>query len=521
MSEASNTKLTNFLTSRQFIFVLLGVFVVLILLYLGGFSILPTPIMMEYQNRNCQAVINLGSIYTKFYPSHLIEENTSNAVQECAIYTLARKEEADKSWQDSNNAFLVYSLTYPAGLFVDEVHEHNGVVLTGLAGDEIDQKMFSEAEINLKIVLEKYGDTTAAAGAKTQMLQLYQTWGSDLRASGNFADSIKIFTRLKSWANSINDSQDARNAQLEIAKTNLTWALVLQSSEQFEEAKSKLDEVINSDPNPSDDYGPAAQAKAGLVELYNQWGDYLIKGEDFAGAINRYKTAISLNGTNSSTNSTDKIASGYQKWAIDMSNKEEFISALNQIELAKQNAASDEIKKLINVTQAKIITDFSNSDGDQAQKAMADAKIIVCEQHTQPDLPIFGLDNQKILLGIYGVDADLPDSVAANTPGSLHYIACVEEVSKKIGSQQYPVASGVFNSSAGPGTVVVTYYRIRYDWKVMLRDIKTGDEYLDTTIFGGAPPSLSIDQIDLNTINYYGSKPDVSDLVKWYQSVLQ
>jgi len=507
---------------RLFIIMIVAVVIILGIGYVSGYFILPGLIKSAYQNKNCESVLSREDIYTSIYPSIITNKALVDPVRECAIYTLALANEDRRAWHDSYNTFNVYAQTYPDGLFILEAHEHSAVVLTSLAKDAMAHKKYAETMGNLNLISVDYNDTKVATDAANLIPEVYTAWGIDLRNSGDFVGAEKIFNEFNAWAQSGNKTENVNSAQHELAQTYLAWGLDLQSQKEFEDAKSKLDIAISSDPEPQSNSGPAAQAKASQVKLYTQWGDYLIEQKDFANAMGYYATAAKLSESENPASASDIIASGYIQWASGLTVQEDYFGALVLLDFAQASVATDLTKTSVDTARSDLYLAFSKSSSEQAQKAMMDAVKIVCEHHTQPSLPIFGLDSENVLAGIYGVDESLPENVAATTPSSLHYVACVEEDSKIASTTTYPISTRAFNPNASPGVVNVQFVRTQYLWNIILRETGTGKEIEATLIEGDDPPPIPANYFDhIRNPFYFGPKPDVVILADWLLTVMK
>ena len=506
--------------NRVFIILIIMGVVLLGIGYGGGYFVLPSLVKSAYQAKNCDNALSRHDLYRSIYPFANEENEMTDLIRECAVYTLATTNEAAEAWRDSYNTFSVYSETYPQGLFTSEVYEHSALVLMGMVNEAVEQKDYSIASNNLNFILENYGDAETVADAEKLKSDLRVELGANLRETGDFVGAEQIFKEINMQAQDNNRTEDVRASQLELAKTYLGWGLELISQENFVEAKAKLDTAMSTDPDPSSSSGPAAQAKASQVDLYTQWGDYLIEQKDFANAMERYKTAATLSGSDDPSAPNDIISDGYIQWATEVGNAEDFLGALILLDFAQERSATDVTKTLVDEARSDLYLAFSKSDGEQAQQAMEDAVRIVCAHNIQPSLPIFGLDVENVRASAYGTDDQLPsESIVATTPASLHYVACVDEETKVAGTLTLPVSTRTFGG--GPGTVQVTYANYQYVWNVVLREIDTGKDVETTMIEGAKPATLAIENIDLTTFDYFGSKPDIVDLADWVLTVIE
>src|SRR5258706_12067651 len=198
------------------------------------------------------------------------------------------------------------------------------MVLTAWSKELLAQKKYEQAIGNLDLVLKSYSDT--ATEAADLMPEVYTAWGADQRGSSDFAGSETTFKAFEAWTQNAKQTESAKTAQRELAKTYLAWGLALQSQKQFEDAKAKLDLAISTDAS--------SQAKAAQGKLYTQWGDDLIEKKEFVEAIERYKIVITLSESKEQPAAKDAVANGYLKWAASLSKSEDFLGALKQVEEA-------------------------------------------------------------------------------------------------------------------------------------------------------------------------------------------
>ncbi len=517
MSESS--KIYKSAPLQQIRWIVIVIIVILVLGYVGGYFILPGMVKSAYQDGNCEAVLSRNDIYSRVYPAMITNGRNTALVRECAIYTLGITNEEAGAWHDSYNAFRVYSETYSQGLFAVKAHEHSAIVLMALAKDDAEKKDYLKANDDLDFIMENYGDTATVADAEKLKSDIRMALGTDLRETGDFAGAEQIFKEINVWGQENNREEDVRSSQLELAQTYLTWGLKLQSQKNYAEAKAKFDNAISTDPDPSSESGPAAQAKTSMSSLYVQWGDHLIGQKDFANAMERYKTAASMPGGNNPSSANEIVANGYIQWASELVREEDFLGALVLLDFAQASSSTNSTQTLVDDARSDLYLAFSKSDGEQAQKAMDDAVQIVCEHHIAPSLPIFGLDEKNIRAKAYGAGDQLSGPIAATTPASLHYVACVEEDNRVVGTLTVPVSSREFGG--GPGVTVTTYANFQYFWKVVLRKIESGEEVETTTIDGVKPAKLEVFTINFKQYNYFGPKPSIADLADWIQTVIE
>lgn len=518
MSESSTNRGTSIYRRVRVPVILIAVLVVVTgLVYAGGYFLLPGTVKSAYQENDCEKVLSRAGLYDRLYPAMGADEETAGMVRECAVYILAARNEETGMWRESYDAYRVYAETYPQGLFPADAHEHAAAVLVNLARDEVSQEKYSEAAGDIHSLLEDYADTAAASEAVQLRSDLQMGLGARLRESGDFAGAEQVFKEVNAWAQENDETGYARSSQLELAKTYLAWGQALQEQGMFPEAKAKFDSAASTDPDPASPSGPAAQVREGGAELYIQWGAHLVRQKDYANAMKRYEIAEELLGKADPAAAKDVVARGYVQWAGGAIAEEDFRGALVLLDFAQMNAEADIVEELVEDTRSELYVAFSNSEGEQAKQAMADAVHIACEHHIQSSLPIFARDTENILAGIHGVEDQLPESVAATTPATLHYAACIEEEAKLVGTLTLPISTTQFGGP--PGVVQVTYGNYQYIWNVVLRYVYSGEEILSVVIEGVPPADLIPFNIEVRTFSYYGARPDIEELARLIQDV--
>lgn len=488
--------------------------IILIGVYLAGNMILPGSIKSSYQSKNCEQVLSLDNFYASAYPAFLADKSISEMTKECALFAFATETEQKKDAQGAYNAYQTYKQTYPKGLFVKEADEHSAQIVLASAKDKLSAKQYQDAIDKINLLLKTFGSTSVASEANHLMPDVYTAWAKDQRAASDFSGSESTLKTLNTWATNAKNTEMVKVAQRELAQTYLAWGLAFQQQKKLEEARTKFELVISTDPEPLAKTGPAAQAKAAKITLYTQWGDALLAKDDYAGALDRYQNVIADTEEQDKPAVKDHIADVYLKWANKLSSAEDFLGALAKIDEAIKNMGTDAAKKSAENAKTDVYSAFSKSTGKQAVQAMKDAAKAVCENNKKPTLPIFGLDKNNIKAGIYGVDDKLPENVAATTPGAMHYVACIEMKTETIQTKFFYWAKFVAE---------------KYTWNVTLRSVEDPKSTNTTSIVGGNPPPLP----EVTRANYMafllgsslyrsrGSNPDPVTLANWMLTIMK
>lgn len=515
MSEIAKT-LINFPKVHTKLFIVALSVMALLLVYGLGIIVLPMSILYGYQNKNCELAFSLNTAYTNLYPGFIQDGTTQGPVSECTAYTLATSHEEAGNWQDAYDSYQVYSSTYPNGLYANEASEHSAVVLLRLTRNQIEQKTYPEALTNLNLIVADFSEAGASAEAWTLFPSVYTSWGTSLRESSDFEKSEQVFNEFTTWSQNNQKTDLEADAQRELMQTYLDWGLALQSQKEFESALAKLDLAEAASSKSGSD--SLVQVKTGQSGVYIEWGNDLLEQGEYSAAIERFNLAISKSGENNTAR--DALANGYIHWANSLSAEEDFLAALAQLEIAQKSALTEEMKQSVEFAFRETYLAFSNSTGTQARLAMREAFELVCNRNKKPTLPIFGLNKDLVRVGIYGADdARLPESLAARTPGEMHYIACIEEENRTIDSRSQ--RSIVLRTSRGYYYTIVDQFRAQVIWNIELLTTDTVDtleSVAEKTFTGGTPPPFPA---TAEGTYFYGSPPTIEELTEWLESVIR
>ena len=514
MSETADTPVKA-RKPRAMLFVTALLVLLLLLVYGAGIIALPISILTKYQSKDCTSVLSLYKMYTRAYPGFIQDNTLASPVDECEAYGLAASHEAKGNWKDAYESYRDYSTAYPNGLYAAEAHEHGATALLNIVRDQAEGQQYDEAVANLNLIVSDYADTTVTTEAWTLYPSIYTNWGAGLREAEEFESAQQVFGEFKTWSETNQKAESETAAQREFAQTYLTWGLSLQAQKQYEEALAKFDLSISADPQSQ--FDSSAQAKTGQRSVYMDWGNDLLAQGEFPAAIEKFKLAISRSAGNSEAGVNDALTNGYIQWAQDFSAQEDFQAALEHLETAQQSAVSERAKESVEAAFGDTYLAFSNSSGSQARQAMREAVVSICKRHKEPELPIFGLNKDSVRFAIYGVDLELPEDVAARTPGELHYVACVEEETHTVDTRSQKVI--VQRTAWGYYFMWVTQYRAQLLWNLNLRRTDTLESVASKTFGGGNPPPFP--EGNTSGTYFYGPPPTVEDVVEWLLAIIK
>lgn len=500
-------------TRKLYIRILLLVAVVLILLlvYGAGTIVLPLSIQTSFWNKNCSLALTLHQAYTGLYPESIRDKTLSNPIHECEAYVLAASNEEAQNWREAYDDYQVYLSTYPSGLYAAEAYEHSAVALVGIAKDQAERKEYEDAVTNLNLIITSYSDAEISAEVWTLLPSVYIAWGADLREAGDFTKAQQVLDDFKNWSLTYQRNDSVIDAQRELVQMYLAWSLDLQSQKQFESALAKLELAEAADPQSQTD--SAAQIKASESGLFIEWGNDLLRQNKFPEAIEQLKQAASRAEVDRNGDARDALANGYIQWASALSSTEDFRGALEQLDLAARAASSDAVKESVETALQATYLAFSKSTGPQAQRALKEALQAVCEKGQAPDLPILGLDKDSIRFGSYGAEDQLPEDLAARTPGEVHYIACIKVEDRTIQTREHK--NIVLKVRGGYYYTLVQQYRVQIIWNVRLLQVDTGKSVAEQTFTGAQPPPFPEEGGNY----FYGPTP-MEEFMAWLRSFI-
>jgi tetratricopeptide (TPR) repeat protein len=482
---------------------------VLLLVYGIGYVALPVSILTKYRGKDCSSILTMNRIYASLYSQVTRDASLVKYAQECEAYALATSSEQNQKWREAYDAYQAYGKNYPSGLYADQVHEHSANALMKIVQDQVEQKKYDEALQNLDLMVTSYSDTSVSAEALPLVLSTYSTWGSDLRMAGNFDQAEHVFNDFKTWSQTNQKSDLQGSAQSQLAETYLAWGESLQAQKEFEAALAKFDQATSiSVGSPFD----TSKIKADQVKLYIDWGNDLLDQNNYQSAIEKFQLAVSQSAGDASAG--DALANGQIQWASSFQASDDFTATLEHLNLAKEAAVTDKAKQSVKNALSDTYLAFSKSSGEQAHRMMKMALLSVCKNNEKPELPIFGLDQNSIRAGIYGIEMQVPDNFIAKTPGGMHFIVCIKEESEIVDRRGFgPIWNGHLYRT-------LRQYRVRVKWDVSLYNASTGEKISQTLLLGGDPRAFPNAWDELGD-GYYKGAPPVEKFNVWLQSVVK
>ncbi len=438
------------------------------------------------------------------------------SVNECRSYLTASSYEEAVDWWAAYDAYQAYSSTYPDGLFAAQAHEHGALALMNLAREEIQGGQYKEALDGLERIVSDFADTDISAEAWMMIPSTYVSWGSDLQDEGQFEQAEQAFYRFKIWSQNNQKPDLEKDAQRELARLYVDWGLSIQSQKQYENALAKFDQAIAADPQS--EFDSTEDAKTGKRSLFVEWGNELLEQNQLSAAMEKFENAVSLADDEEDSGAGDALANGHLHWASNLSADEDFFGALEHLEIGQTAARTDDMKQALDAGLQEAYFAFSKSTGRQAKQVVRDALVTVCNENDIPEYPIFGLDKDSVRIGLFGVEGQLLEDLAARTPAEMHYVACVR-VERRV--LEVDGSYAWFRGPAGIFRVTLDEVRrIQVYWTITVREIGTG-KILGTETFEGSPPPPFPKGGASGGGDLEGSPPPQEALRKWLLSIIQ
>jgi hypothetical protein len=252
--------------------------------------------------------------------------------------------------------------------------------------------------------------------------------------------------------------------------------------------------------------------------VYIEWGNELVALKQFPSAIEKFERGVALLGEPGDDTTRDALTNGHIQWALHLSASDDFLASLDQLDNAAELPSSPGMIENVETAREETYLAFSASSGSQAMQEMQDALERICEQGRKPKLKIFGIDKDFAGVGVYGVDAKISETLAAKTPGEMHYVACIE-LQKNVIAEEMSYTPIILSPTSFV-RVPMLRQRIQLSWKVTLFDILTGSAVKTTVLRGGAPPPFPGHVADFTNGRYEGPPPTIVELNTWLQSAL-
>lgn len=540
-----------------------GALAFLALAYYGIGFILTRQINAQYAGRDCASLVETAGYVERFYPTRIASftDPAREQAAECAAYLKADSLYEKRQWKTAYDSYLAYRAAYPNGIYVTEAGNFAAASLYELASEQRQRQDFAGAVNNLTLVLEKFSGTPSLSKTKAALPEVYLEWGQECRAEEEFAEAETVYFSLTAWAGKEGEqtyleraqaelaqtyfdwgkklqgekdfslaaskfdkaiasdpdpkSANRINAQTELARTYFDWGMDLQTKKDYSQAAIKFDKAIAADPNPTSSNSSAAKTRAHLPGFQRAWGEYLITQGKYSDALQHFRISVRLSAPKDVESAQNALSQAYLKWAESLRKAESYHQALEKIDEAQEAAATDDSRKSADDARSNTLDLFSKSKGSEAQKIIAELTDSLCKNGKPLEtLPIVGvLDEKRLTLS--GVKLTLPENTLANTPGALHFVACVEQKETTLQTCPY--------SKTGFGIASYWIKRIRYEWRVTIYRSQNGNLFKQKTFQGSSPKSCPWTHYFgfSNTDYFYGDKPSASAVKDWLVSLLK
>jgi tetratricopeptide (TPR) repeat protein len=359
----------------------------------------------------------------------------------------------------------------------------------------IEQKNWEQATSIAQGYLAAYPTGPFAQSFQEQTPKILSTWAAELIANHNSMAGIE---KLKQLISTYPNSPAAQTAPDTILQTYLSSAKALSDKNSYKDAESSLKTALNYF---KDDQARSDQIKQELATLYVAWGNNQVQLGDIDGATATYQKAVEV--YPGSVDIDLLIARANLQKAVEISKTKNFNKALDRVKEILDTAQRDNIKAEANATREEILKAYSASSSPQAMEQLTAAISTAC-QGQRPELPIFGLNPEKVGFGFTNGFVQWPEELAPKTPGELHYVICAVETEDTL--QKCPYQGGHF------------VLRIQYIWQMTIYDMLSGEVVNTGKIYGAEPkacPPVAYLAVGSTTSKSYGQRPTSDQIVAW------
>lgn len=500
--------------------------------YFAGRVVLPGLVQQYYEGKDCGMVISVGETYGSIYG---LDERILLWSAECASYTEALALEEGELWQDAYQAYALYLVKYPNGLFVEEANRQMVASLFGFVVAEVGQGNYQVGLRELERFMDAYPASPEFDAVRDEYIGVYRLWREALVADGEFRQAERLLEGLRDRAALKRDSKLTDAANVELAFLYTDWAKAYEQEGQVELAIGKYRQAIAIDELSS----AGSQAKEYLVALLLLNGEALRQAGDFEAAIRMYEQGLSEYPSESQDQLRLEMIQASAEWALALAGKERYSLALGKLDEMEglYLLPGEEAEQIFADTRGDVYRDLSNSSGEEAAQWMQQAMTSICEGRTAELPPIFGLDESQVLFVMHGIkDAQLPDGMVAKTPGQMHYVVCGEFVQTILESKTVRMVPFRNNVQIRSLSRDETFNRVRYSWEVEVFHVPTRELAGKTQVWGTDPPLLSY-LVNTTYLLYdyqtktplhggsnhpiptstFGGAPSIFDLVYWLE----
>ncbi|GAB4541434.1 MAG: hypothetical protein Fur002_09850 [Anaerolineales bacterium] len=430
--------------------------VALVILFIAAYATygvyLNGQVNQAYAARNCKQVAANGAL-ASLYPNGLFDGQAQYA--ECSLKLQAEQAAAAKNWTNAVELARQYISAYPLGAFTAEMNAQIITALSSWSQQLLSEKDYSAAISRLEELISADPSGATAEPAREDMLQAYIAYAKDL------ADA-----------------------------------------QQFEAAEQSLKSGIGYF---AADSARAKQLQGALAEAYIAWGNSQAANNNIENAVKYYQMAAEY--APGATDVNLLIAKAQLQDAVQTAEKGDFNRALQKVADVENAAQADNVKKEAESARETILQKYSESTSLQAAEQISLVMTSICGGQT-PALPIFGRDEQNIRFGLVTqIAMQLPQGYAAETPGQLHYVGCVNEKEKEI---------EICNYSGRALT------RLRYEWDLKLYQTSNGEEVAAQTFKGSDPADCKPKEnfpAGVTERKAYGGKPTLNEIIQWMQAL--
>lgn len=359
-----------------------------------------------------------------------------------------------------------------------------------------------------------YPEYPAVQDALTQLPRLHFDWAQYAHQQSDFETAV---VQYELCVTRTLDVELARQATTGAAQALYDWGQHLSRQGQHEQAIALYQRIL-------DDYAwtpITGSVYTATAAAYHDWGNNLRQTGEYEQAILKYESAqlayrlAETAGVISAAEAQamfeierKNIAYVYIDWGNRLNKEGLYLDAAKKFEWVLANGPDE-----TNATNASrgyqiALQGMAQLEGQTGQQLVADATRLICQGRT-PVYPIYGLSTgQERKIALAGDLVQLPAGLQATCPAHLYYAGCLIE--------------GVIEMQRCTYSNDHTLVRQQLWWKIVVRDIQTGDPIAEQTFYGGLPPHCPEHHYFYEPIAYLsGTPPGNEPIVNWLKSILK
>ncbi len=359
-----------------------------------------------------------------------------------------------------------------------------------------------------------YPEHPTAQETLAQLPHLRFDWAQHAHQAGNWATAV---VQYELCITQTLDIELARRAIDGAAWTLYDWGQHLFRLGQYEQAIAQYQRILDDYPRT-----PIAGAVyTATAAACHDWGNDLRRAGEYEQAILKYESAQTayrqaaaigaISEAEAQTlfeNEQANIAYTYIDWGNWLNREGLYLDAVRKFEWVLAAGPDEAIRAEANRGYQAALQGMAQLEGVEGRQLVADAARLIC-QGQPPVYPIYGLSTgQERKIALAGDLVLLPAGLQATRPAHLYYAGCLIE--------------GVIEMQRCTYSNDHTLVHQQLWWKIVVRDVQTGDPIAEQTFYGGLPPRCPEHHYFYESIAYLNGSPPINDeIVVWIKTIFK